>query len=570
MKNPFTLIVLFFLFTTWNTSAQNFAWARQHGTNDSSPYGCFIGMDNAGNIYVTGSFAGTVDFDPGPSVLNMTASGYRDCFITKFDGSGNFIWARQIGGTSSSAISQAIAIDGNGNIYTTGYFFGTVDFNPGAGVNTISSMTVNSDIFISKLDSAGNYIWAKPIAGFSFKTALAITTNVNGDIYLTGYFTGTTDFNTGPGVYNLIPVGGTNSFACRLNAAGDLIWAKQLGRGTLTVNTNCKGYAIAVDSDGSVYTTGTFADTADFDPDTTTYNLITIPSTNFDIYLSKLDSSGNFVYAKQMGSTYAGEEAHGLCVDAAGNAYITGNFGDTADFDPGAGTYNLIAQGASDIFTAKYDATGNLVWAKAAGGLYNDFSLCIVQDNGGNVYTTGNFGGPADFDPGAAVYSMTPLGNADGFISKLDSNGNLVWAKQIGGSGNDYGYSLLDAAANIYLTGNYFGTCDFDPGAPVYNLPATGGYDVFIEKIGSGPMGIAASNPASFSVEAYPNPSSGVFSIESLDNMEQITITNPAGQIVYSRNSAGRKISVQLKNAGVYFMRLKSGTALSSRKVIVY
>ena len=157
-------------------------------------------------------------------------------------------------------------------------------------------------------------------------------------------------------------------------------------------------------------------------------------------------------------------------MDAAGNVYTTGYFRGTVDFDPGPGTVELTSAGTSsrDIFISKLDSGGNLVWAKAIGGVSNDFGWGIVADSSGNVYTTGDFVGTVDFDPGTGpseIFELASVGSSDIFISKLDSNGNFVGAWAMGGTADDYGYGIfVDTIGNIYATGYFKNTVDFDPG----------------------------------------------------------------------------------------------------------
>src|SRR5690606_25371176 len=125
-----------------------------------------------------------------------------------------------------------------------------------------------------------------------------------------------------------------------------------------------------------------------------------------------------------------------------GNVYTTGYFVGTVDFDPGAGTVNLTSQGGSDIFIQKLDALGDLVWAKSVGGTGNDNGRSIAVDAQGNVYTTGDFRGIVDFDPGAGTADLTSQGEYDVFIQKLDALGDLIWAKSVGETSYDYGYSI--------------------------------------------------------------------------------------------------------------------------------
>jgi hypothetical protein len=162
-------------------------------------------------------------------------------------------------------------------------------------------------------------------------------------------------------------------------------------------------------------------------------------------------ADGDFVWAKAMGGT-GPDWGDGMAVDSAGNVYTTGFFEGTVDFDPGAGVFNLTSAGGYDIFVSKLDSTGNFVWAKCMGGTNGDYGTGIAVDSAGNVYTTGDFTGTADFDPGAVVFNLTSAGGYDIFVSKLDSTGNALWAKRMGGTGDDYGTGIaVDSAGNVHM-----------------------------------------------------------------------------------------------------------------------
>src|SRR5258705_498453 len=201
------------------------------------------------------------------------------------------------------------------------------------------------------------------------------------------------------------------------------------------------------------------------------------------MFISKLDASGNFVWAKTMGG--AGDPAGtSIAIDASANVYTTGWFSGTVDFDPGSSVFNITAvAGSSDIFISKLNSSGNFVWAKALGGGGEGSALAL--DVSGNIYATGHFYGTTDFDPGTGTFNLTSSGSTyDIFVSKLNNAGNFVWAKQIGGTSNDEGYSVAtDVSGNVYIIGGFQGAVDFDPGAGTFNLTSAGAYDIFISKL---------------------------------------------------------------------------------------
>ncbi len=258
-------------------------------------------------------------------------------------------------------------------------------------------------------------------------------------------------------------------------------WGKAFG-GTGTD----EGNAIATDAADNVYTTGSFKGISDFDPGPGTYTLSSNNASFSDIFIAKLDASGNLLWAKSMGIPNSDDAGHAISVDASGNVYVTGNFSGTVDFDPGPSSYTLTGS-AAEVFVLKLDASGNFVWAKGMGGSGSEYGYAIALDASANVYTTGFFNATPDFDPGPATYTIASKGSLDVFVSKLDVNGNFVWAKNLGGTNSEVGYGIAtDGSGNVYTTGSFKGSCDFDPSVATYTLAAGGGDDIFISKLDAG------------------------------------------------------------------------------------
>ncbi len=388
----------------------------------------------------------------------------------------SFSWAKSVGGNDDD-IAYSITCDNSGNVYVTGDFYGTVDFDPGSGVYNLTSSGWE-DIFIQKLDSAGNFLWAKSIGGGYFDAGTSINTDDAGNIYIVGAFGQSVDFNPGNGVYNLTSVGNDDIFILKLNSAGNFVWAKSIGGSDFDT-----GISISIDKLGNIYVTGIYKDTADFDPGSGTFNLSS--NGDEDIFMLKLDSAGNFVWAKSIGGSDF-DAGGSIKVDNAGSVYITGGFSGTVDFDPGSGQYNLSSAGDQDAFVLKIDSAGNFVWARSLGGSDDDESYSLIIDKKGNIYTAGMFEGTVDFDPGSGVFNLTSAGNWDIFVQKLDNSGNFVWAKSMGGSDDDMVNGIVgDKDGNIYFVGEFLGTMDFDPSGGVFNLTSAGNEDVFLEKLDS-------------------------------------------------------------------------------------
>jgi hypothetical protein len=444
----------------------SFVWAKQlSGT--SFEVGYSIAVDASGNVYTTGTFEGTVDFNPSSGTFSMTAEGGEDIFISKLNASGGFVWAKKFSGTQYEG-SNGIAVDGSGNIYITGYFEGAVDFDPGPSSSTLISVSNSSDIFISKLNSGGDYVWVRQIGSNMDEFAKSITVDNSGNVYTTGEFEGTVNFNPSSGTFNLTSNGNYDVFISKLNSSGGFVWAAHLGGSSW----DC-GESIAVDGSGNVHSTGFFDGTADFDPGTGTYNLTSAGGN--EIFISKLNASGNFVWAKGMGGSSNSEAGYGVALDPSGNVYSTGMFEGTADFDPGSATYNLISAGDADIFVSKLDASGNFGWAKRMGGPASDEGKAIALMNSYYIYTSGSFNGTADFDPGSGTYYLTSYGSSDIFIHQLSqcstpvpptnttppANQNICFSAStllsVSGTGILEWYNAA-TGGNLLGTGNYFDT----------------------------------------------------------------------------------------------------------------
>ncbi|MBK8618544.1 MAG: SBBP repeat-containing protein [Anaerolineales bacterium] len=397
-----------------------------------------------------------------------------ESLASPFYASGDFLWAKGIGGTGVD-VGYRIAVDLSGNVYTTGFFSGTVDFDPSVGVFNITNEGSN-DIFVSKLNSSGDFVWAKSMGGTSSDEGHDITVDSSGNVYITGTFSNTVDFDPGVGIANLTSAGSVDIFVSKLDNNGNFLWAKSVGgTGYDTV------YDSIVDSSGNVYTTGFFSGTADFDPEAGVTNLTSVGSG--DIFVSKMNSSGNFVWAKSMGGT-TDDGGFGITVDSSSNVYITGAFSGTAVFNPGIATVSLTSVGNVDIFICKLDSSGDFLWAKGMGGIDYEQSNSIIIDTSGNIYITGYFKSTVDFDPGAGTSNLTSMGSGDVFISKLDNTGDFVWARSMGKTGYDQGMGItVDSNGNVYTTGVFSDIVDFDPGAGISNLTSAGAYDIFVSKL---------------------------------------------------------------------------------------
>ena len=301
----------------------NLDWARViSGSLTEQPNELAV---HAGGIYITGSFSGTPDFDPGVGIVNLSAGAEADTFVARYNTNGELAWARGMSGNSNRG--NGIFVNESG-VYTTGAFSGTVDFDPGIGVSNLIS-SGGQDIFVSKLSKGGSFGWAQSMGGESNDSGNGIVVDQSGNVLTTGFFIATADFDPGPGTLDLTGVGVSDTFVSKLDSSGDFVWARKLG--------NNEGNAITVDLFDNVYATGGFSGTSDFDPGPNKFNLTS--AGGLDVFVSKLSASGDFAWARNMGGTDTeGDQGRGIAVNpATKEVYTVGVFHGAADLDPGPG-----------------------------------------------------------------------------------------------------------------------------------------------------------------------------------------------------------------------------------------
>jgi hypothetical protein len=379
-------------------------------------------------------------------------------------------WAIQAGGSLSDT-GNGIIVDEEGNSYVAGHFVGPAIFGEGENAVTLTGIHSN-DIFVAKYDSSSNLVWVKQAGGNSDDISTAITLDRRGNIYISGYFSGTATFGEGDAAVMLNGVGGPDIFIAKFDNDGQLVWAAQ------TLNTNFFNidiaWGIAVDDMENSVISGYFRGVTTFgDGDTA----ITVTSGGiYDIFVAKYDSEGHLLWVKTAGGEVS-ENAIGIVVDGAGNSIVTGTFfSSSITFGEGASAITLTnnTNGTGDVFIVKYDSDGNLVWAKQAGGPSSDVSSGIAADRAGNSYIAGQFRQTAVFGDLSNSTTLTSSGSEDIFIAKYDTNGNFVWAKQAGGVLIDTGRSLaVHEDGTSYVTGLFQESATFGEGDYAVTLDAS-------------------------------------------------------------------------------------------------
>jgi hypothetical protein len=432
-----------------------------------------VAVDPAGNVGIIGTFAGTVDFDPAPGVYNLTtglANGNQQ-FVAKYDTGGNLLSAQQIAGDAIlSGYERSIAFDASGNMVIAGTFTGVLDF----GSTTLTSQGME-DVYVAKFDAIGNFVWARQFGGAQADFSGALAVDGQGNV-LVGMS------------------GSADASIIKLNTSGNELWTWRVGASTAAGRKNSGNSAgvssITVDSAGNVYATGNFSGTVDFDPSAA---VSTLSASAPSAFVVKLTSSGSLSWAREFEASRFGQVyAAGIGVGSDGTVYSTGRLYGSADFDPGtlkSQKYTLSSSSNSNGagYVSALTPSGNFLWAKSTQSVADGGGMVVddlVLDAASNIYISGDFSGAVDFDPSAGTATLNATNNSYiTFVWKLNANGGYEWAGAMGTQGDHYGYAIdVDASGNIYTAGRWSGSGDFDPGAGTYNLTSSA-YDGYLIKL---------------------------------------------------------------------------------------
>ena len=460
-------------------------WARTWGAGGGD-LGLGVAADIAGNLHVVGQFSSTVDFNPGDGTEYHYSHGGTDVYVSKFDPSGSFLWARSWGGAAYD-YGLGVAVDGSGNVSVTGKFSETVDFDPWGDTHDYHSahgIEGYPDAFLSSFDASGSYRWARTWGGGKGDWGKDVAVDGSGNTYVTGGFnvdSTPVDFDPGTATDYHESNGGSDIYLSKFDSMGHFQWARTWGGSNIFEY----GMGVASDASGHVYVTGVFKAEVDFDPGPGVD--IHKSAGGADAFLSKFDSSGDFQWACTWGGP-SGEEGKGVDVDEAGNVYVTGSYGGTADFDPGPGIHSHTAGGSTDSFLSKFDSSGAFQHAVTWGGTGVDNGFTspwgVAVSGSGDACVAGWFTATTDFDPGDGFDVHGEQGDGDAFLVKFASSGAFEWARTWGeGYGQEEGRGIaVDSAGNVFVTGNYGYTVDFHPGPGTEFHTSNGLQDAYLVK----------------------------------------------------------------------------------------
>ena len=255
-------------------------------------------------------------------------------------------WVTAIGDVATDQ-GQGVVTDDLANVYATGTFRGKVDVDPGPDSFFLSSILGNPTVYVIKLNKFHQLVWAKALGT---GTGLEITLDHDGKVDVAGTFTGSSDFDPGPGIITLTSNGAEDIFICQLSPDGVVQWAAGFGG-----PERDHVASMAIDTSNNIYTTGYFRGTLDIDPGIPVQMMTAVGET--DAYIQKLSHAGIHIWSRQFGDTLFDNGA-AVCVSTAGSIILTGNFHGMIDFDPGPGVHTLIADDSLDVLVCSLTGAG--------------------------------------------------------------------------------------------------------------------------------------------------------------------------------------------------------------------
>jgi hypothetical protein len=468
-----TLLNLVLVLSLTTSKAQSLVTAEIFHGNDAQVTPT-VTTDSENNIICATGFYDDLDANPGPGVLNFNSAGSMDVALTKLNPAGDLIWSKHLSGTLFQT-PQVIKTDANDNVFIFGYFNGTVDMNPGAGVTNLVSAG-SDDVYVGKYDPDGNLLWAVRTGGTGTEQSYGFDVDADGNAVLHGYFQNTVDFDPGAGTANLTAGFAGSNFLLKLNGDGTYQSAISMG--------SAYGNKMLLDDAGNVYITGLFWETVDFNPGAGVFNL-TAAGFSSDTYILKLNSANVFQWAGII-SGNSSEQGTALAFNEAEQTlYVGGFFEGTIDINPGVAVQNLASLAYVDAFLVKLNANdGSLIWGNGFGGTGFQNLNSMEVASSGDLWITGNFENTVDFDPGVGVANLTSAGFFDIYKLTLETSGAYIDAVKIGNNNSDYSNCLaIDNEGAIIISGTFEGVVDFDPGDVTFNLNTLfTGWDGFIAK----------------------------------------------------------------------------------------
>ena len=549
MRNKYVgSFILLFIFQMGLSQTPQFVWAKRAGLQGNDAAEAMV-TDKDDNLIVVGQYQGVnIPFDS--TFIPTDNSRY---FIVKFDPQGDVLWGKGAMG-SGNAQGHSVQIDNEGNIIVGGSF---TTYQVAFDHVTLTNQG-SWDFFVVKYDPEGNVLWAKQGGGNDHDNLGGMALDPDGNILMTGRFQSDSIVLDHVVLHNVYPEGDKmDVFLVKYDVDGNVLWAKNPGG-----DQSDEGNDISTDSEGNVYLTGKYQD------DSILFD--SIPLNNYgylDIFLAKYDPDGNILWANNAGGP-GSDYVYALGMDSESNILISGYFSSDSIRFGNIALKNTVDYGVFDIFLAKYDRQGNVIWAKSAKGRSIDSCYDLVVDHDDNIILTGAFGGDS-IDFGSSL--LTSEGGGGVYVVKYNDEGNDLWATSIHGPGLEEGFAVTVSRKNeIYVAGGFWSDTLYAGSHVLANYDTSGNSrDLFVAKISELNTGIGEAIDQHVEWSLYPNPSSGTVHVESDANVEEIIISDLMGRIVHHAYPCEHTFDVAVHHPGIYFIVVRTGVKSAVRMLII-
>ena len=506
-----------------------------------------------GRVCTVGSFSGSIDLVPETEEGWFTSQGQLDIYLQLLDDTGAPLWSFTIGGTGfDQAWDLEVTPEG---IYVAGYFSGSVDFDPGPDAFLLQSVG-NLDIFLALFSTEGELRWAKTIGGENVEIPYDLELDLEENIFLTGYFADTVDFDPGPNVELRTSVGLADVFVCKLDASGAFQWVKTFGGAG-----SDEGSKVTAAADGSLYLTGWYTDEVDVDPELEWAQMSSEGGT--DAFVLKMSSNGELLWLRSLGGRLD-DKVVDAAIGPEGNASLLVTFADTLSIATANGPSQIVSTGSDDVLVTKIDPDGQFLCTNTMGGTGFEQATGMAIGPQGEIYTTGFYRNTLIVPVDTSLAILPSAGGWDMYVQKIASDGRTIWATSFGSTAADQSRDIsTDDYGYLYLIGDYYGSLTFGTAeGTINNEEGTG---IFLLKQ-RGEELMVSTNYDRFSeiISVFPNPSSDVFQVRfsQLQDQVQLQVFDSNLQTLRTENHA-QVDSINLNMggypSGVYFLLLQSG-----------
>lgn len=563
----FSFMAALFLAAPVRAQVPSYQWVNQAYPTvlTSNPvYNDGIAVDASGNSYITGTFQQKALFGTAPDTLPLLetkrgSNDMGDIYVAKYDNTGKIAWVRSINNRQHnvgflSAGFQLIETDAAGNVYVAGSFYDSLT----VGSNTLTTTSNNHYCsFLAKYDVSGNLGWIKKI-GTGEIWAQALSADAAGNCFVTGYVNGTVTQPTSIGAFSTtLP---SQFFVAKFNSSGNLSWGKG------NSGSYCSGTALKV-SGNTLFLTGQAQQGSIFGSDTVKSS---VSNSNYVFFVVKMDTSGNYTWARGSSAYDNHSESHGsaVTVDGSGNCYVAGDYAalfklGTFNYPPASSVTQRIA------FLAKYNSSGVVqsvnTFSCTAGS--NNMATALCYDH--NRITL------AGITPGATNFGIATPAYSGNYVAQFSLSGTNLSVAYISGTtgsaSSDYNYGLkTDTAGNIYVSGRFSHSEVFGSKTDANSsyAPAT-----YLGKFGPTAAGIETYSAKKASLKLWPNPASGQITIDLGEEHAdaEISVSDMTGRIVHVEKSTNRYATISCSGwaKGIYIVKASDGREQKASRLIV-